>query len=162
MNEKTDEHGTLALIRQLVIAIGSTDEPVYFLSSNEGEPVSEPTWLAYYFKDAMAWEGHYKQALGRCDYLDAFWTACSDIVLDFSPVGITAYDEDLDRYYSTEETFNLLAQHIRANLALFSVPLPARGLSTLLCKLEIAIPVLGSILSASIVELAGRSRLPAP
>ena len=100
------------------------------------------------------------RGLSSCDYLDAFWIACSDIGIDFSLVGVVAYDEDLDRYRSTEETFNMLAQRIRDILAQYNVAVPAKGLSTLLCKLELETPVGGSILSASIDDRALRSRVP--
>lgn len=161
MEDRSEGSSIAESIKLLVIAVGSTDEPVYrTISEGEGQAPSEPTWLAYYFKDAWAWQAHYMQGLGSCDYLDAFWTACSDVGLDFSPLGLVTYDEDQDRYCSTEDTLNWLARRIRANLAQLNVPLPAKGLSTLLCRLDLDIPVVGSILSASIVMPHERSRSP--
>ncbi len=137
-------------IKLLVIAVGSTDEPVYRVSKEgRGELPFEPTWLAYYFGEVWAWQAHYLQGAGHCGYLDAFWAACRDLGLDASPLGLVAYDEGSDRYCGTEETLNWLAIRIRANLARFNVPLPAKGLSTLLCKLGLEVPVVGVILSAS-------------
>lgn len=159
MKDQLDGPTVLGSIRLLVIAVSSTDEPVYRIASDAASQVPmEPTWLAHYFRDASSWELHFMRGLGSCDYLDAFWIACCDIVIDFSPVGVVAYDEDLDRYCSTEETFNMLAQRIRAVLAQSNVSVPAKGLSTLLCQLELETPVMGAILSASIGDLAPSSR----
>lgn len=161
MEERSEGSSIAESIKLLVIVVGSTDEPVYRNArKGEGHAPFEPTWLAYYFKDAWVWQAHYMQGLGRCDYLDAFWTACSDVGLDFSPLGLVAYDEDQDRYCSTEEALNWLARRIRANLAQLNVPLPAKGLSTLLCRLDLDIPVVGSILCASIVPPAEPSHAP--
>lgn len=52
------------------------------------------------------------QGLGSCPYIDVFWKACSDAGVEFSPLGVAGYDEDLDRCLSTRQTFDELARRI--------------------------------------------------
>lgn len=148
-------------IRLMVKAVILSDEPVYRIhTTSDGLRQVDPTKLECHFRNPWAWERHYMRGLGGDDCLDAFYAACRDIGIDFGLFGVVSYDEDLDCYFATEETFNRLALSIRRHLCP-SVFLPAVDLTRLSHMLVSSIPVIGSILGVALFALAEASRAPA-
>lgn len=60
------------------------------------------------FPDPMTWKQSYMRGMDDCPYVNAFWRACHDVGAEFSPVGVIGFDEELECYISTEETFQQL------------------------------------------------------
>lgn len=116
MDQHWNANFTLDSIRRVVRTIVGDSKPGYLIAHSGGTDAvlasSKPGGFYSCFPDPVAWNQHYMQGLGACPYIDVFWKACSDAGVEFSPLGVAGYDEDLDRCLSTRQTFDELARRI--------------------------------------------------
>ncbi|MCQ4227305.1 hypothetical protein [Stutzerimonas stutzeri] len=158
MSDPVNEMAALDAIRELVGAVISLDKPVYQFRMNDAcQATAEPTELERHFRTPLVWCRHYRVGTGTCAYLDAFWVAYDEVGVESSPIGVVSYNENLDRYFSTEETFNKLVVSIRKRLVDSRVLEFAVDQSAVLFKLSASIPVLGSVIAAALSAQAQKA-----
>lgn len=117
MDQQWKTNGRSDSIRGLVRTIVGDSKLGYLIANSGGTDSvlasSKPGGFYSCFPDPVAWYQHYMQGLGACPYIDAFWKACSDAGVEFSPLlGVAGYDEDLDRPLSTNQAFDELVRRI--------------------------------------------------
>ncbi|HBN9599213.1 TPA: hypothetical protein L3884_001531 [Pseudomonas aeruginosa] len=105
------------LIKKLVRAVVATDMPVFYVRTDqEGVVQYEPTKLFENLKCLPQLEPFYLAGVKSpvsARELRAFWTACLDIGLEFSPFGPISMNESQSGYLSVAETLNALVGRIR-------------------------------------------------
>lgn len=74
------------------------------------------------FPDPATWHQLYMRGMDICPYVDAFWRACHDAGVEFSPVGAICFDERRECYFSTYETFQRLGERIHFHWAYTELP----------------------------------------
>jgi hypothetical protein len=116
MHHQWKTNGVAGSIRGLVRTIVGDSKPGYMLAHSGGTDTlfASSKLGGFYscFPDPVAWNRLYMQGLGACPYIDVFWKACSDAGVEFSPLGVAGYDEDLDRPLSTNQAFDELVRRI--------------------------------------------------
>lgn len=116
MDQQRSINGASGSIRGLVQTIVGDSKPGYLLAHSGGTDAvlgsSQPGGFYSCFPDPVAWNRLYMHGLGSCPYIDVFWKACSDAGVEFSPLGVAGYDEDLDRPLSTNQAFEELVRRI--------------------------------------------------
>lgn len=116
MDQQWTIYGAAGSIPGLVRTIVGDSKPGYLLAQSGGTDAvlasSKPSGFYSCFPDPVAWSRRYMHGLGSCPYIDVFWKACSDAGVEFSPLGVAGYDEDLDRCLSTSQAFDELVRRI--------------------------------------------------
>ncbi|NMY53048.1 hypothetical protein [Pseudomonas sp. WS 5011] len=131
--------------------------PAQVLSSNGG----------FYgcFPDPMTWNQLYMRGMDACPYVDAFWRACHDVGLEFSPFGVIGFDERLERYMSSEEVFQQLGARIHFHWGRTELPLvgnpsfspdrvPKQSSITTGSMLISCVPILGYVTAATLRDFS--------
>lgn len=105
MDQQWNINGAPDSIRGIVRTIVGDSKPGHVLAYSGGAEAvlasSKPGGFYSCFPDPVAWYQLYMKGLGLCPCIDVFWKACSDAGVEFSPLGVAGYDEDLDRPLST-------------------------------------------------------------
>lgn len=118
----------------IVRTIVGDSKPGHLLAYSGGTDAvlasSKPGGFYSCFPDLVAWYQLYMKGLGLCPCIDVFWKACSDAGVEFSPLGVAGYDEDLDRPLSTNQAFDELVRRIHfhwfySNSSAYDVATPA-------------------------------------
>lgn len=116
MDQQWNINGAAGFIQGLVRTIVGDSKPGYLLAHGGGTDAvlasSKPGGFYSCFPDPVAWNQLYMHDLGSSPYIDVFWKACSDAGVEFSPLGVAGYDEDLDRPLSTNQAFDELVRRI--------------------------------------------------
>lgn len=116
MDQLWNINGKSCSIPGLVRTIVGDSKPGYLLAHSGGTDAvlasSKPGGFYSCFPDPVAWNQLYMHGLGSSAYIDVFWKACSDAGVEFSPLGVAGYDEDLDRCLSTNQAFDELVRRI--------------------------------------------------
>lgn len=116
MDQQWNINGAPDSIRGIVRTIVGDSKPGYLVAHSGGTDAaldsSKPGGFYSCFPDPVAWNQLYMHGLGSSPYIDVFWKACSDAGVEFSPLGVAGYDEDLDRPLSTNQAFDELVRRI--------------------------------------------------
>jgi hypothetical protein len=101
------------LIQEMVQAIARTDQPAFHITQDaSGVEHLAPSSIYELIKYIPQFQPSYMDDYGN-QYLALFWTACLEIGLEFSPVGLISLNEEETGYLGTPQTINALVDRIR-------------------------------------------------